>query len=261
MARHSKPKKEQNAPTQTLHDFFNSKPVSSQSAKGKNFVPVRGQEIIVIDSDSDGEMNAVQAGDSKRRKLNPDNVKRPATINKIKDNKVKKESKMLSPSAHYSTDNSTTVVPQVSSAESIQKSRHATSANQEDPLCFGQPSLLLDSSVHERTQEPVSSSFGKPFLLTPSLNDMSKFSESEAVLSLAGSTVPTLPTEETAVDIDLTLDDWEVEDDDEIPLEYKSDDDSDIEFVSFEDMDAAQTSKANAQPFYEGTRENVSLSA
>lgn len=258
MARHPKQKREQKAPSQTLHNFFNSKPLRlSQTIKGKSTLPVRGQEIIVIDSDSEDEQSSVLACSSKRRKLDLNNSESP-TIPNVK------EPERLSPVRLQSKENPATIVHQASSSKSVQSSLCADAAYPEDSPCFGQPFLLVNDSLDTSIQEPVPSSFGKAFLLTSS-KDMSDLSESNnPPIGLRVSSPTCFPVlqKEPEVDIDLTLDDWE-DDDDERPPESKLDDEgdgSDIEFVSFEDMDTTKAANANAQPFGVGTSGNVSLS-
>ena len=155
-----KPKKAQ-APTQTLHHFFNPTPILPSQSKTRRRSrskltevdaskrPARSStqhEIIVIDSDDDDdEVEIVEPTSIKRRKLTPrksGNSTRP----------IKAE---YSPTLKHSSfkENEGTVL------------RESPSDHSKDSLSFGRPFLLVNSSSSGPSEEANDTTFGEPFLL------------------------------------------------------------------------------------------------
>ncbi|KDR80637.1 hypothetical protein GALMADRAFT_240985 [Galerina marginata CBS 339.88] len=224
-------KRRGDVPRQTLHDFFSSKslPVikseSSNTAQPTSTRASSHREIIIIDSDSDEEPEFVASTNAKRRKLSPKNVHTSS--------KVKVDNPVASVNVTHRSKENASIPNQTPSGNSA----NDTSVTG-DPLCFGKPYLLMSDSSPIITEPKGFPSFGQPFLLR---GPSQRRSEETGCNQNLAPRVASTSQIESAVDIDLTLDDWENGDDEVIP-EVAVDDDLDLEWVSYEESQNKSTS-------------------
>lgn len=249
MAPYPKQKRERTVSGQTLHKFFTSKSVVSQRAVAKtenqpgastssaaSTRSLKHPEIIVIDSDSDSEPEIVQTITVKRRKLSPKNIDNPSSPNltKVEDPVA------IDKSVCQVKENVSTV-----SGQPIAVNGHDNSKEGPDiSLSFGVP-FLLNQSRSNIAQDDVFSPFGKPFLLTSSpLKENPPSETSEPPVASSSKTIPAAKTD-IAVDIDLTLDDWDDGDDETVPGSTMEDD-QEIEWVSYGTLQTEELSELDA---------------
>lgn len=199
-----KQKKDRKAPRQTLHDFFGPKylsgvqpkpvPNTSTSARSRP-----SQEVIIIDSDSDDAVEFVEPIAVKRRKLSLKNIDTPPSTTAIVMSTAvrSKENASAFLGQHASRNSSDIVAPKPEET-------------------FGRPFLLVSDPV-----EDISPNFGKPFLLLQP--ESSTVLPDETVASGSKASHSSL-LYDSPVDIDLTLDDWENGDDEDVQGTIPEDD-------------------------------------
>ncbi|KAH9479471.1 DNA cross-link repair protein pso2/snm1 [Psilocybe cubensis] len=213
-----KKKREHSVSDQTLYHFFASNtsnapqesasvkanlkthPVASTLSVDSKTKATKQPEIIVIDSDSESEVEIVQTITSKRRKLSPKNDNKSSVSSSTKAEDLVTEGKH---------EENITISPSVTPTQSSREGADTT-------MSFGIPFLLNQpkSNVLPKDYLPL---FGEPFLLTSA--SLEKSSVHTSATPLASSSKTTLdPTTESTVDIDLTMDDWN-DGDDEINSE------------------------------------------
>ena len=178
----------QDVSSSTLHDFFSSKPLSTQfkgkinkpggsKSSGKTISSQKNTEVIVIgseSSDSDVAVEIVKNPSSfkKRRKLEP----------KVSGDHVSLEG-VIPKHGHKPIHSKNNSIPDLRS-----EGKHS----QGQTISFGRPFLLCSCPEHSLLDEDDQARHDKPLLL-----ETSKFSKKFC-----------LSARSSDVDIDLTLDDW-----------------------------------------------------
>lgn len=189
-------------PGKTLHHFFKAAP--HPVVKSNTSTP---QEIIVIDSDDDDEVEILESTKPvKRRRLSADacsNRNLPETLSDVIPLNAENQSSFASSVSLSTTEN-------------------------KPVFSFGKPVLLLSSTCPiPSRKEPVQSySFGQPSALLQSIpaRDASHSEKPSVVNHISEKSPSVHPPINNGGDIDLTLEDWD-NDDEERPLELKAEDD------------------------------------
>ncbi|KAF8159562.1 DNA repair metallo-beta-lactamase-domain-containing protein [Crassisporium funariophilum] len=246
-------------PGRTLHDFFDpkahispsqKKPWKTNSSEGSktSFRKSIQHEIIVIESDSDEPEIVEPPKPMKRRRLSSRNTETGAS-------RIRGES---------SLELKAQKVESHSQSTSDLKENLVSELAEDEPILFGSPVLLLSSaSINGACIEPpVLPAFGQPSSLLPvnsirrlsgkSPTDGQEFSSTclafgqpSSLLLLdrsrktlsetpieTGEGSPIAQFEEVDVDIDLTLDDWQNGDDEQL-FDFKAEDDDSTEDHAF----------------------------
>lgn len=208
-------------PGKTLHHFFKTAP--HPVVKSNTSI---SQEIIVIDSDDDDEVEILESTKPvKRRRLSADacsNRNLPETLSDVIPLNTENQSSFASSvnlsdseeNIHLSVEVSNNALP--------------TATENKPVFSFGKPVLLLSSTcpIPSRKDPVQSYSFGQPSALLQSIpaRDASH-SEQPSVVNHVSEESPSVhPPINNGGDIDLTLEDWD-NDDDERPFEFKAEDD------------------------------------
>ena len=188
----------------TLHDFFKSTPVERDAAQKAAGLVARSstrasfqQEIIEIDSDSEGAIEFVETKTCKRRRLSPKCTEECSDL-RILDSSDK--AKSFSPGNPLNSDHDTILV------NSQSHPREARKSPSQDHISFGVPILLLEASLDVKQQR--TSAFGKPYLH----GIEGSGTVSSLLPPVASKSKVSISTKES-VEIDLTVDDWETGDD------------------------------------------------
>lgn len=216
----------------TLHNFFSATPSKttnyeksrhSKSTKLK-IGPAIDSNIIVIDSDSDDDVEFVETLDVKKRRLSPQGASACSTS--LTDQRPLTGTSCIS--------NDTTAKSESNGGSVVNGCPQHTRSYEHPTFSFGVPFLLLDANSEgqfKQTNEEVAS-FGTPHLLcsdgqSASLRTSSFPKPDFPSMSSAGpSTIP-VTLDETPVDIDLTMDEWDNGDDEDI-AEYGVNIDDDV---------------------------------
>lgn len=202
-------------PGQTLHHFFKATPHRQKPNTNSSSRVSISQEIIVIDSDNDEDVEILEyTKPVKRRRLSADAHPNPNL------------DKSLSHIIPLNAESQPSPVEFSDSGEN----KFSTTSENKPVLSFGSPVLLLSNTCLKPSyKEPVQSySFGQPSALLQG----SPVKKKDAGHSEHPFGVVNHVSEETGpssskiddVDIDLTLEDWE-NGDNEQPFEFKTEDD------------------------------------
>jgi len=212
-----------------LHHFFKTAPQKldkSNTFANKNFSS-QAQEIIVIDSDDDDKVEILESTKLvKRRRLSADACSNRNLDETLSDTvPLNIESKPSSVSSVKLSDSEENTYY---SGVGLSKSAlPTTTENEHKPVfSFGNPVLLLSSTCSKPIcKEPVQSySFGQPSALlqgNPARKRDAGHSEHPSINHVSEESPSFRQTKD---DIDLTLEDWET-DDNERPFEFKTEDD------------------------------------
>jgi hypothetical protein len=209
-------------PGYTLHHFFTTPHQHKLDKSRSNNSSSTSQEIIVIDSDDDDRVEILGSTKPvKRRRLSAD-----ACSNRNLDETLSDLNTECQPSPISSVRLSDSGENAHSGVE-VPKNTSLITTENKPVFSFGSPILLLSSTCPKPScEEPAQSySFGKPSALlqgNPARDKDAGHSEHPSIVNHVPKERPSFS--QTDVDIDLTLDDWE-NDDNERPFDFKTEDD------------------------------------
>ncbi|KJA28190.1 hypothetical protein HYPSUDRAFT_807732 [Hypholoma sublateritium FD-334 SS-4] len=214
----------------TLHNFFSATPTSkttnekSRHSKSRQLKigPTIDSNIIVIDSDSDDDVEFVEILDVKKRRLSPKGASVCSTS--LADQRLLANTNCIS---NDTTSKST-------GGSLVTGSPQHTRSSHSPAFSFGFPFLLVDTNSDGQFQQTKeeATSFGVPHLLcnngqSASLRVGSSPRPDFPSISSAGPRITPETLDETPVDIDLTLDEWDNGDDEDVD-EYGANIDDDV---------------------------------